>query len=264
MDKDQVLEEFDRKFRRCSTHTKRNYRLSIGRWLSWLNGRDPSQQAAQEYLDYLIEAGRAPNSITATANALRKFAVVVLNTAYRLEAPSISFGTPKYLEVEQVNQLLNATISVMDRCLVGLLFDTGARISEILNLKVEDINWEQGFLRVTRKGGDQSDVVMTEKGKSLLQQWMKKRKPTNHPRVFLSYTYWEVRKRLMAVAKRAGISNFTIHRLRHSRAVQLRLAGYDINIVQQIMGHKSVATTVNIYGRFKPEELRKKLEAAPW
>ena len=249
-------DQFAKKLR-ASESTKWLYAAKVRQYLSWLNERGADQDSAQEFIDYLEAKGLKPNTVASVANALRAYFDVQGKTL-KLHAPKIRVGDPKYRTMDEVYRLLEAAKTPLEKCLVEVLFDTGCRISEILNLRVDDIDWDGGFIRVTRKGGRREDVNISPQTMETLRSWLKIRKSRTSS-VFMGMSYDYARKVLLRVAEHAGLEGFTIHQLRHSRAVQMRLQGAELHDVQLHLGHQNIGTTANIYGRLTPTDLKKRI-----
>ena len=242
---------------RASDRTRDLYGRNINQFLAWLDGKDPAPENAQEYIDYLEQKGRRPNTVAVALHAIRAYFKVVKKPV-ELSGPKVTIGEPSYLTTEEVYKLLDAATTPLEKCLVTVLFDTGCRIAEVLNSELQDIDWEGGFLTVTRKGGRRADVNISGKGLDALKAWLDARKG-KHQRVFLDLAYYDAWQALRKVAERAGIENFTPHRLRHSRAVHMLSAGADLHDVQMALGHQSIRTTADIYGRLRPADLKKRI-----
>ena len=249
---------------RGSPRTKELYAENVNRYLQWLKEKKKqvSQESAQDYIDHLIALQKADNTIAVAANAIRKYFKVMRRTL-QLEAPGVSISDPKYLSMPDFYRMVDACQTPLEKALIVTLFDTGARIGEIMNLELKDIDWQGGFVRVKRKGGRLEDVNISDKGMEALKEWLDSRKGKSN-RVFGDRKYRDVRELLLGVAERAEVKKFTIHRIRHSRAVQMLAAECTLHDVQQALGHKSITTTANIYGRLRPADLKRRLQKAKW
>lgn len=255
------LQTFIKKLR-ASPRTKVLYQQNLLRYQIWLGRKSNSPKHAQAYIHFLEEEGKESSTIAVAANALRAY-FKKMETAIDLDAPSIQMKDPDYLSVEEVLRLIAASRNPLERCLITVLFDTACRIGELLNLHLDDIDWRGGFIRVTRKGGRIADVNISESAMRELKAWLEAR-TGSHKRVFMDYTYYDIWLLLKDLAARAKIERFTPHKLRHSRAVQMLDAGLTLHDVQEALGHRSITTTANIYGRRKPADLKKVLAKAPW
>lgn len=251
------LEEFDEYLqRRMSSATARTYLAVLKRWISWMNGEVPSQKTAQRYLDYLEATKKAHNTVNTTANAIRRYFKWEDNPI-KLDAPGIHTGEPEYLNMDEFNKVISVCETPLEKAIVIILFDTGCRVSEILNLELENIDRDNGLLTVTRKGGRVSQVNISEKGMVALSDWLDARK-SRSGRVFMDYTYYDIWGIVREIGTRAGIKLHP-HIFRHSRAVSMLKAGADPYIVQQHLGHRDIATTLNVYGQFTAKDLKEKI-----
>jgi len=244
--------------RRSRPNTVSSYAAVLGHWVTWLGTREPSQDTAQEFIDYLEETGKASNTIVSAANAIRRY-FKWLRSPITLDCPSVYLGEPKYLTKDQLFRVITSCRVPLEKALVICLFDTACRISELLNLTIDDIDWDSGLITVTRKGGRIAQVNVSEKGMTALRQWLASRESKSN-RVFMDYEYQDVYQILLNLSERSGVI-FRPHMLRHSRAIEMLEQGAPLNIVQQHLGHTNIATTANIYGRFRPIDLKDKIPA---
>jgi len=244
--------------RRSRPNTVSAYVAVLSHWSSWLGDREPSQDTAQEFIDYLEESGKASNTIVLAANAIRRY-FRWLRQPITLDCPSIYLGEPKYLTKEQLFQLIKSCRVPLERAMVICLFDTACRISELLNLTTEDIDWENSLITVTRKGGRRAQVNISEKGVTALKEWLESRESKSR-RVFMDYEYQDIYQVLGDLGKRAKV-DFRPHMLRHSRAIEMLEQGAPLNVVQQHLGHTNIGTTANIYCRWRPVDLKDKIPA---
>lgn len=249
------IKEFTDKLR-ASRRTKEVYAGYITRFLEWAEGRELDEDLAQAYIDYLEKKGRKPNTLATVANALRAY-WKVQKKEISLNAPSPSFGEPKYHEIEKIMRMLELAATPFEKVLVTVLFDTGARVSEVMNLEIPNIDWKVGFIHVTLKGGHEGDYLISKKGITALKDWLEVRK-SNDPRVFMDYNYYYAYTVLKKLAKKAGIKDFTPHHLRHSFAFYCKSQGVELHDLQQFLQHRSMNTTATFYGRSRPEHLRPK------
>jgi len=246
---------------RARPNTILTYRHSLEYWLRWLlasDAHEPSPDNAQEFLDWLEERGKSANTVNVHAIALRKW-FKWQNIDAKLSSPGVEIGEPEYVTPIQLESLLEHCKTELERVLITLLFDTACRISEILNIHTNDIDWKSGLLTVTRKGGRVAQVNISEKGMKELRAWMNKRTRKSE-RVFMDYQYIDAWRVIKDVGIRAGI-RIHPHMLRHSRAIQMLSSGTEMHIVQQHLGHTRIGTTMDIYGRLKPMDLKDKIPA---
>jgi integrase len=162
-----------------------------------------------------------------------------------------------YLTPEQVDKLEASCSSAEDALLVRLLFQTGARISEVLALRPCDVDYQHQRLELPalkRKDINTKLVVLDKVSLSRLHSFCKG-KPAGKKLFPISrqQAYYKVRM----AAKKAGLGKVHPHTLRDSLAVNWALSGGNLNLLQRQLGHRSFATTVDRYLIFSSEDIRK-------
>lgn len=243
---------------RVSPSSARLYGHHVGMWLRTTT--DDSPASAQAFLDRLTLAGKKANTVNTYANAFKRYFRHKGLHGVVLESPALEFPDPEYLLPKDVDRLIGKGCrDPLTLTLVVLLYDTGCRISEVLGLTLTDIDWEEGMVEVTRKGGRRGSVNVSIRGMGALQRWLSVRKGLGDKKVFMGLDYPEARELIMDAGRRAGLGHVTPHMLRHSRAVQMLLAGADWNVIKEHLGHMNIGTTMNIYARLKPAHLKDKI-----
>jgi len=233
--------------------TERVYQSHVSLFTRWLNSRKPTPELASEYLDWLAESGKSPSYIAVAGYAIEwKYGISV-------DKPKITIGEPKYISLDDVEKLISHSPTLLEKTAVIVLFDGALRISELLSLKVDSIDWDHGVITVERKGGHISRVKLTERGINALRVFLKMRR-SKSPYVFMGFDYGLIYRRLKKVADKAGVRNFSPHVLRHSRIVHLLESGVPLERVSDIAGHRSIVITQSIYGRLRAEDLGKYLK----
>ena len=220
------------------------------------DGAPPTLEEGESFLTSLQAEGLKPNTVGVAARALRRL------FALDLPAPPIEMGEPEYLTVEQVRELIETSPTLLESTILTALYSSACRISEILNLMVEDLELDKAVATVTRKGGSRQRVNLGRQGAEALREWLARRQ-SRSPRVFMDYAYLDIYRLLRKVGEKAGIP-FHPHLLRHTRIRHLMEAGVPLERVSEIAGHRRLDTTLKIYGRLRAEELGKYLEAASW
>lgn len=245
-----------------SAYTRDGYRSDLLRFDRFLDGEEPTEDLAREYIRFLVKKGNKGATIARAGYAIRryfKWAHIPLD----LELPSLGFNNkPNYFTEEEIDKLLQATRTPFERVLVMLLYESGMRIGELLGIREKDINWENGVISITRKGGRPGKIAI---GEATLQaivehmNWMKIKRGYIFP-----YTYYEVRRWFQQIGKRAGVEIHGLHTMRHSRAVHLRLAGQPIEDISDILGHSNLAVTEKVYAQIEPVALRDRVRKPFW
>lgn len=224
----------------------------------------------------------AASSIARTISSIRGFTRFLVDEgelttdpAVDLVAPKQPARLPKALTIEQVEQLLAATdgdepAALRDKALIELLYATGARISEAVSLNVDDLLGDDGTTEVVRlfgKGGKQRIVPVGSYARAALDAYLVRSRPLLSargratPALFLGMRGARLSRQnawllLRAAAERAKLDiELSPHSMRHSFATHLLQGGADVRVVQELLGHASVATT-QIYTRVTADALR--------
>lgn len=274
--------------RGVSANTLSNYRRDVNRYLDWLEAAgttDLNDVASTDLEDYVADlrrgekgreglAASSASRALVVARGLHKFAVsegaVSADVAARVSPPKLGEKLPDTLSIEEVGRLLDACpddtpIHLRDKALLEVLYATGARISEVLALVVDDIAGTRDFIKVTGKGDKQRVVPVGGAAQHALEAYLVRGRPAlstgkSHA-VFLNkrggalsrQSAWTIIK---DAASRAGLDkDISPHTLRHSFATHLLEGGADVRTVQELLGHASVTTT-QIYTHVTPENLR--------
>ncbi|MDR0723583.1 MAG: site-specific tyrosine recombinase XerD [Endomicrobium sp.] len=207
--------------------------------------------------------GLKPKSIYRLIESLRQFYKFLTleelsqnNPTTYLTVPKVPQDLPQMLTFDEVTNLLNSVsdeneMNIRNKAMLELLYATGLRVSELINLKFCDINLQDSFVRVLGKGSKERLVPFGQKAKNFIEIYLSKRKAllSVTDNIFISrlgkkisrVEFW---RQLKNIVKNAGITkNVTPHTLRHSFATHLLSRGADIRFVQEMLGHSSIATT---------------------
>ena len=278
--------------RGSSGNTLSAYRRDLDRYQQFLDGRGIGDPAAvgeadvTEFLASLREGttpGRPPVSASSAARTLiavrgfHKFLAVEGETprdpAGAVPPPQAPKRLPKAISVNAVERLLSAAgtggtpAALRDRAIVEVLYGAGARISEAVSLDVDDIDLEQGSVRLLGKGSKERIVPLGSFAREAVTAYRVRARPSMAVRgkgsaaLFLNQrggrlsrqSAW---KAIHAAAERAGLGDkIGPHTLRHSFATHLLDGGADVRVVQELLGHASVTTT-QIYTMVTVQRLR--------
>jgi integrase/recombinase XerD len=255
-----------------SRATLEAYRRDIEQFSGWLRvqGATMEQVTTSVIDDYLasLRDQRAPSSVSRAASSLRGFFGFLVDERLLHEDPTqrVSAGRrgktlPKPLEESRVLHLLDtlpdrSCVDRRDRALLELLYGTGARVSEVVGLSLGDVDFDEELLRVTGKGSKQRLVPMGRALKSALRTYLgpggrsEFPQPRPTPRLFLNARGGPLTRQGidLIIGRRAldaGLDRSTIsaHVFRHSCATHMLNHGADIRVVQELLGHASIATT---------------------
>jgi integrase/recombinase XerD len=277
--------------RGLSANTIGAYRRDLRRYVTFCTRRgisrpaDVDESAIRSFLASLSastygqdERAYRATSVARTLSAVRSFHRFLAregaapgDPAAGVTGPRLPRSLPRAIGVDEVGRLLEAPdpgapVGSRDRAIMELLYGSGLRISELIGLDVDDVGLEEGSLRVLGKGGKEREVPLGRYGREALEAYLTRARPlfasaTSRGALFLNQRGGRLTRqscgRLLArYVKRAGIDRrVTLHTLRHSFATHLLEGGADVRVVQELLGHASVATT-QIYTLVSREHLR--------
>jgi integrase/recombinase XerD len=281
--------------RGLSENTLLAYRRDLQRYLGFLAGRGITEPSAVTRGDVAAFAGSLAEGETplAASSAARVLAAVrglhrfllregitETDPAQPVRAPAIARRLPKALPLSDVERLLAAAgrdgsqdpAALRDRALLEVLYGTGARISEAVGLDLDDVDLDDGLVRLHGKGGKQRVVPLGSFAAAALSAYLVRGRPaliapgagakTDPAAVFRNSRGGRLSRQsgwlvLRSAARAAGIPDGAVspHTLRHSFATHLLDGGADVRVVQELLGHASVATT-QIYTLVTVDRLR--------
>jgi integrase/recombinase XerD len=215
--------------------------------------------------------GRMLSSVRGFHRFLLVEGIVETDPATDTTPPKLGMRLPKALSIEQVTALLDATagddvVALRDHALLELLYATGARVSEAVDLNVDDVI-EGDVVRLFGKGGKQRIVPVGSYARAALDAYLVRARPlfsvrgAATPALFLGVRGQRVSRQnawliIRAAAERAHLGvEVSPHTLRHSFATHLLAGGADVRVVQELLGHSSVATT-QLYTMVTADTLR--------
>lgn len=212
--------------------------------------------ASRHNLDGKASVARRLSAIRSFFQFLRKQQAVPSNPADLLPSPRLEKRLPRFLEVDQVRQLLETMhgdwLAVRDRALFELLYASGLRISEALGADLDNIDGANRMVRVLGKGNKEREVPFGEPALHALNAWLSVRavRPgADTPALFLGPRGKRLGARqaqasLQVWLRKAGLNlELTPHGLRHSFATHLLNEGADLRAIQELLGHESLSTT---------------------
>ncbi|ACP32920.1 integrase/recombinase [Corynebacterium aurimucosum ATCC 700975] len=274
----------------ASKNTVSNYRRDINRYVDWLaesgitDLRRVTRAHVENYLVFLREslAQSSASRALIVARGLHKFALaegmIEEDVAAEVSPPKRAQALPETLSVQDVEALLNAIptdesatpIDIRDRALLEMLYGTGARISEVISLSVDDVTGEgpasvRDILVLSGKGDKQRLVPLGSHAVTAVENYLVRARPvlaTGASHSLFLNTRGKALSRQSAwaaiktAAQRAHLSTkISPHTLRHSFATHLLEGGADVRTVQELLGHSSVTTT-QIYTHVTADSLR--------
>lgn len=249
------------KLRGLSPMTVRNYSFFVEKFLKRINKSEASELNSDDAKVYLSELfdSKSRNTIMLAIASLRFFFNEILKKDFAdVRAPKKDAQLPSVLSKEEVKKLIDSTDNVKSRLIISLLYSAGLRVSELVNLKADDVNFNEKTGWVRRgKGAKDRLFAISENLSKDLQDYLEGR---SHQYVFSKdapLTTRNIQKIIALTKKRAGINKkVTPHTLRHSFATHLLEQGTDIRVIQVLLGHSSLNTT-QLYAHVSSDQIKK-------
>jgi integrase/recombinase XerD len=252
--------------------TVETYSFEIRFFLDWLENEGLAAESASEtdlsrYLAYRASSGSNKSCLQSTAkaiSALRSFFRFLIarearqdNPAALLEAPRRVKSLPEVLSNETATALIDSAQTdtaggLRDAALFELVYSSGLRISEAVNLDIDDVFFDEAVLRVTGKGGKQRIIPFGERAEAALKRYVSEARPrllqkNRSNALFINRFGGRLSRKGMwkNYAQLAGANGTSskLHTLRHSFATELLQGGADLRSVQELLGHADLATT---------------------
>jgi integrase/recombinase XerD len=269
-----------------SENTLSAYRSDLRGFLSWLRQRGKGgllvaeDDDLQGYLGCRFQAGMSPRSAARLLSSLKRFyryqlmeGNIAKDPSALLDTPKLGRPLPKILNEADVEHLLEAPLTdipreLRDRTMLEFMYACGLRVSELINIKLDQINMQQGVLRIRGKGGKERLVPIGEQALHWIGRYLIEARPaflkrlsttewlfvTNRGTPMTRQAFWYLIKRY---AYRAGIDKeLSPHTLRHAFATHLLNHGADLRVVQMLLGHSDLSTT-QIYTHIARARLKK-------
>ena len=258
--------------RGLSENTLAAYRNDLSGYARWLTTQqhvalvEVERDQVQAYLAHRVTSKASPRSTARLLSTLRRFYAwlrrenhISEDPTALIEGPKLGRPLPKTLTESEVEALLAAPdveslLGLRDRTMLEVLYASGLRVSELVNLSATQVNLQQGVIRVTGKGNKERLVPLGDEAVSWLERYLREARNSllnGHPSDALFVTqrreamtrqaFWYMIKRH---AHNAGIQkDLSPHTLRHAFATHLLNHGADLRVVQMLLGHSDLSTT---------------------
>lgn len=272
--------EFEKKY---SIHTIDGYTKDLNFFIEYLNEKniknynDVDYNLIREYISYLYDLGHSNKTISRNISSIRSFfkylykeKLVNNNPTTLISNPKLDKRLPKYLNFEDTEKLLKAYdtdnyISIRNSLILEMLYSTGIRVSELVNIKMKDISILDTSIKIIGKGSKERIVYFGNKCLVLIKKYLNisrdKLNKNNYDYFLLSNTGKKMNDRLIRkiVDDAASIAHLNIkispHVLRHTFATHMLIDGSDIRSVQELLGHENLSTT-QVYTHLTNEKIR--------
>ncbi|MGS0526475.1 site-specific tyrosine recombinase/integron integrase [Zobellia nedashkovskayae] len=240
--------------RKYANNTVKTYVTSFETFINYYNTKDLisiNESDVRDYILKLIQENKSNSFINSAINSIKFYYESVLgmpNRFYEIERPRKEKKLPKVLSKEDVLSIIAHTNNLKHKCIVSLLYSSGIRRNELVNLKITDIDSKRMLIRIeAAKGNKDRYTLLSHSLLKDLREYYKQYKPENYIVEGLygkQYSGQSIGKVVSNAAEKAGIKvAVTPHMLRHSFATHLLEAGVDLRQIQVLLGHSSSKTT---------------------
>lgn len=241
--------------RKYSLNTAKTYISMFEKFLNYYKDEENllaiNEDMILKYVQHLVHSGLSDSYVNQSINAIKFYYEIVKempNRFYAIDRPIPKDPLPKILSKEDISKMIATIKNVKHKCLVSLLYSSGLRRTELLNLKIEDIDSARMTIRVVEgKGKKDRYTILSERLVSDLRIYYKINRPVKY--LFEGaygnqYSATSLAKIIKRAARNANIrKTVTPHTLRHSFATHLLEAGTDLRTIQTLLGHNSLETT---------------------
>ncbi|HIS54926.1 TPA: tyrosine recombinase [Candidatus Galligastranaerophilus gallistercoris] len=228
-----------------------------------------------EYTMFLASNNISASSITRKIASIKGFFKYVsanreikANPALAINSPKLPKRLPKVITFEEIKKLLNNRLTVKEKAVFELLYATGLRVSELVNLEIKNVDFKNNLIKTTGKGSKERFVPVGKKAKAALNEYLKQRElilktkfgsnykenaifiNDNGKKITRQWVYNFIKKQGETIHKQ-----ISPHTIRHSFATHLLENGADLRAVQELLGHSSVVTT-QLYTHISKKRLK--------
>ena len=260
-----------------SNNTVKAYEADISSFFQWLDNEDLKYKNLQEdhinqYISFLFQKKMRSSSVNRKISSIKSFYIFLVKRNFVKNSPLNDLVTPKQekylpesMSEAEVDKLLNSPdvsnkIENRDKAMIEMLYATGMRISELVNLKITDVDMKRCVVKVFGKGSKERLVPFGETALDSLRSYLNEREQSSSKEIFLSnrgkkmtrVAFWQ---RVKIYLIRENLKNsISPHTLRHAFATHLLNRGADLRSVQLLLGHSDLSTT-QIYTHIAKQRL---------
>ena len=260
-----------------SNNTVKAYEADISSFFQWLDNEDLKyknllEDHINQYISFLFQRKMRSSSVNRKISSIKSFYIFLVKRNFVKNSPLNDLVTPKQekylpesMSEAEVDKLLNSPdvsnkIENRDKAMIEMLYATGMRISELVNLKITDVDMKRCVVKVFGKGSKERLVPFGETALDSLKSYLNEREQSSSKEIFLSnrgkkmtrVAFWQ---RVKVYLIRENLKNsISPHTLRHAFATHLLNRGADLRSVQLLLGHSDLSTT-QIYTHIAKQRL---------
>lgn len=232
--------------RNFSKKTVEGYIYSVKKFLEYYKNIGLNENSVKDYVQKELK-NKEPSSVRKDLFAIKFFFEIVLNQRLNVPNPKKNQTLPEILTIKEIRKMIEVTQNIKHKLIIKLLYGCGLRVSEIVNLKKQDLNFEEGLIHLKLAKGKKDRFVKIPES---LKEELKNYSTLNSSEIlFVSskdgkLTKDTIQKIVQNSARKAEIKKRVYpHLLRHSFATHLLEQGTDLRIIQKLLGHSDIKTT---------------------
>ena len=269
--------------KKLSENTKKSYYNDIKKYINYLKNKkindvsDITRKDIISYIEFLNKSNCSPKTISHNITCIKEFHKYLIknnilksDVSENIESPKLRKTLPKVLSVEEVDKLLNFELvtpfDYRNKAMIELMYSSGLRVSELINLNVNDININMATLRCYGKGSKERILPIGDVALKYVETYIKEYRESlkkgylcdklflnNHGKAMTRQGFFKILKK---IAKEQEIkTDFSPHTIRHSFATHLLEYGADLRSIQELLGHEDISTT-QIYTHVSKAQIR--------
>ena len=262
-----------------SEHTTNSYKKDLAFFIDFLkqeniNIKKTDYKLLRKYLTVLYEKKYSKKTISRHISTLKSFykyltkkGIIEINPMLLIKTPKLDKKLPKFLNYDDLEKILNIPdtttfLGKRDALILELLYSTGVRVSELVSIKIKDINFSENTILILGKGNKERYVMFGGKALNKMNDYLNTRDNFESEYLIVNrygnkITDRGIRKIIDGILNKACLSyKISPHTLRHTFATHMLDSGADIEIVKELLGHESLSTT-QIYTHVTSESLKR-------
>lgn len=269
--------------KKLSDNTKKSYENDLKKYIEFLKKRNITkiekieEVDIEKYIEYLNKEKMSPKTIAHNITCIKEYHKYLIkagllkkDSSENILSPKQRKTLPKVLSIEEIDKLLNIQLirpfDYRNKAMLELMYASGLRVSELVNLEINDININNGTVRCIGKGNKERIIPLGDVALKYIELYINEYRSSmlkgyycdklflnNHGKVMTRQGFFKIIKKL---AKDKDIkTNFSPHTLRHSFATHLLEYGADLRSIQELLGHQDISTT-QVYTHISNNKIR--------